>query len=135
MRLRLADRINRDIFRETGLSEADVEILMALMEAPDEPMRALALRCGLEWEKSRLSHQVRRMEQRGLVRRELCIEDNRGAFVGLTAIGRQLAEDARRAHDRAVQHYVIDVLSPAQLDALDDIAGTVLASLEVDHQP
>ena len=135
MRSRLADRINRDISRETGLSEADVEILMALMEAPDETMRGLALRCGLEWEKSRLSHQVRRMEQRGLVRREHCIEDNRAAIVGLTPGGRQLAEDARLAHDRAVQRYIIDILSPAQLDALGDIAGTLLANLETEHQP
>lgn len=136
MRTRLAERINRDVARETGLSEADFEILMALMEAPDEPMRALALRCGLEWEKSRLSHQVRRMEQRGLVRREMCVEDSRGAVVGLTETGRQLAERARCVHDEAVQRYVMAVLSPEQLASLGDIAEMILAGLGPgQHQP
>ncbi|HLU34386.1 MAG TPA: MarR family transcriptional regulator [Thermomicrobiales bacterium] len=129
MRVRLADRINRELSRETGVSEAEFEVLMALMEAPDEPMRALALRCGLEWEKSRLSHQLRRMEQRGLVRRDNCAEDNRGAVVVLTEEGRKLAAKARRVHDEAVRRYFIDVLSAEQVNALEDIARTVLDRL------
>jgi DNA-binding MarR family transcriptional regulator len=135
MRVRLSDRINREINRACGVSEADFEILMALLESPEGPMRALELRCGLEWEKSRLSHQLRRMEQRGLVRREMCAEDNRSAIIVLTDTGYHLAETARRAHDEAVRTYVLDVLTPEQLNALGDIAGTVLASLEVEHQP
>ena len=78
MRARLSGQLNRELARKTGLSEADFEILAALTESPDQPVRALALRCGLEWEKSRLSHQLRRMEARGLVVREQCSEDNRG---------------------------------------------------------
>lgn len=135
MRTRLAERISRDLARETGLSEADFEILMALMDAPDEPMRALALRCGLEWEKSRLSHQLRRMEQRGLVQRQNCVVDNRGAEVMLTGTGRELAKRARRVHDDAVRRYVVDVLTPEQIDALGDISRVVVANLEQVHKP
>jgi DNA-binding MarR family transcriptional regulator len=135
MRMRLAERISRDLARETGLSEADFEILMALMDAPDEPIRALALRCGLEWEKSRLSHQLRRMEQRGLVMRQNCVEDNRGAVVLLTESGRALAVRARRVHDETVRRYVIDALAPEQLEALGGISRAVLANLDNAHKP
>lgn len=135
MRNRLADRIARATGNETGLSEADSDILIGLLAGEGEPVRAIALRCGLEWEKSRLSHQLRRMEQRGLVRRDPCLEDNRGAVIVLTAKGRELAIRARRAHDDAVRRFLFDVLSPEQIEALDDIAETVLATLEPQHAP
>src|SRR5215207_5022578 len=111
MRVRLSGRLNRELARTTGLSEADFEILVALTEAPDETVRTLALRCGLEWEKSRLSHQLRRMEARGLVTREECAEDNRGSVVRVTGAGRQLAAEARHHYEQAVRRYVTDVLT------------------------
>jgi DNA-binding MarR family transcriptional regulator len=130
MRMRLTERLNRELARTTGLSEADFEILCALIDAPEEPVRALALRCGLEWEKSRLSHQLRRMEVRGLVTREQCAEDNRGAVIRVTGAGRTLATEARRHYERAVRRYVADVLTAEQLQALGTIAETVLTHLE-----
>jgi DNA-binding MarR family transcriptional regulator len=130
MRTRLTGQINRELARETGLSEADFEILAALVALPDEPVRALLLRCGIDWEKSRLSHQLRRMEQRGLVIRESCAEDNRGAVVRITAAGRTLAEAAQRVHDQAVHRYVCGVLTQEQLDALGQISEAILASLD-----
>jgi len=133
MRLRLSERLNRELTRATGLSEADFEILTALTETPDGSVRALALRCGLEWEKSRLSHQLRRMEQRGLVRREECIEDSRGTVIRVTALGRKLAEEAKEHYERLVRRYVGDVLSTEQLEALGAIAEAVLANLEEPH--
>ena len=135
MRVRLAGRLNRELARETGLSEADFEILAHLADAPGESLRALALRCGLEWEKSRLSHQLRRMEQRGLIVREACVEDNRGAVVRVTEEGRRLAEEARVVHERAVQSYVFDALTSEQAAALGEIADTILAGLEEEHRP
>ncbi len=134
MRVRLAGRLNRELARATGLSEADYEILFALTESPEDSVRALALRCGLEWEKSRLSHQIRRMEERGLVRREDCVEDNRGLVVRLTDEGRKLAAEARLHYDCAVKTYVTDVLSDDQLRALQTIAETLLVGLEEPHR-
>ena len=135
MRTRLSGRLNRELARTTGLSEADFEILVALTESPNETVRALALRCGLEWEKSRLSHQLRRMEARGLVTREECAEDNRGTIIRVTDAGRTLAAAAKHHYDQAVRRYVADVLTAEQLDALGDIAATMLAQLEEPHQP
>ena len=131
MRVRLSGRLNRELSRETGLSEADYDILAHLSSAPDESVRALALRCGLEWEKSRLSHQIRRMEQRGLLVREECLEDNRGTVIRISNEGRKLAELGKRHHEEAVKRYVLDVLTPGQLDALGTIAETILAHVEV----
>ncbi len=127
---RLTERLNREIARETGLSQADFEILCAPIQHPDAaPIRAIALRCGLEWEKSRLSHQLRRMEQRGLVTRETCEEDNRSTVIRVTPTGRSLAEAARHHYERALQHYVADALTVAQLDALDGISTAILSKL------
>jgi DNA-binding MarR family transcriptional regulator len=117
------------------LSEADFEILVALTELPDKSVRALALRCGLEWEKSRLSHQLRRMEERGLVTREDCVEDNRGSVVRMTDAGRKLAAEARQHYEQAVQRYVTDVLTAEQMAALGTIAETILTGLEEQHKP
>lgn len=133
MRARLTGRLSRELAQKSGLSEADFEILCALTEAPDESVRALALRCGLEWEKSRLSHQLRRMEERGLVLREDCEEDNRGSVVRVTEAGRKLAAEARRHYDEAVQRYVTGVLTDEQMETLGLIAETILAGLEEPH--
>jgi len=135
MRTRLSGRLNRELAHTSGLSEADFEILVALTESPDESVRALALRCGLEWEKSRLSHQLRRMEMRGLVIREDCAEDNRGSVVRVTEAGRALAAAAMQNYEQAVRRYVIDVLTAEQLEALGAIAAAVLTQLEEPHAP
>ena len=124
MRARLAGRLGRELTRTAGVSEADFEVLVAVGEQTDHAVRSLALRCGLEWEKSRLSHQLRRMEQRGLVQREECIEDGRGSIVRLTKKGCELAAAAKAAYEDAVRTHVVAALTPAQLTALGEIADT-----------
>jgi DNA-binding MarR family transcriptional regulator len=135
MRVRLAERINRELAQKAGLSEADFEILAALIESPNESVRALALRCGLEWEKSRLSHQLRRMEERDLITRQECAEDNRGSVIRVTEAGRKLATEAKVYYEQAVRQYVVDVLTAEQLQALGTIAETILHQLEESHKP
>lgn len=135
MRVRLTERLNRELVRKTGLSEADFEILCALTQTPEESVRALALRCGLEWEKSRLSHQLRRMEARGFITREECPEDNRGSVIRVTDTGRKLAAEARIHYEQAVRRYVTDILTAEQMEALGTIAEVVLKHLEEPHNP
>lgn len=130
MRARLAGRLGRELTRTAGVSEADFEVLVAIGEQSDHAVRSLALRCGLEWEKSRLSHQLRRMEQRGLVQREECTEDGRGSVVRLTAKGSRLAADAKAAYEHAVQEHVMAALSPAQVQSLAEITAAVLAHVD-----
>jgi DNA-binding MarR family transcriptional regulator len=132
MRVRLTGRLQRELARTAGLSEADYDILMALVAWPNETVRAMALRCGLEWEKSRLSHQLSRMAARGLITREECAEDSRGAVVRITEKGRVLAEEARRVCEQTVHRSLMGALTPDQLDALRAIAEAVLARLDED---
>ena len=134
MRVRLTDRINRELAQKAGLSEADFEILSALIESPTESVRALALRCGLEWEKSRLSHQLRRMEERGLITRQECVEDNRGSVIRVTEAGRKLANEAKVYYEQAVRECVVDALTAEQLQALGIIAEAITHQLEESHK-
>ena len=127
-------RLNRNLVREAGLSEADYAVLVHLSEAPDNRLRAFQLGRALAWEKSRLSHHLTRMERRGLVSRQECPTDARGAFVVLTDAGRAAIEAAAPRHVADVRRYFIDVLTPAQLDELTKIADTVVERLgEDDH--
>jgi DNA-binding MarR family transcriptional regulator len=128
----LGSRIRRQLARETGLSDADYVILRVLAEAPDQHLRALTLRSEVRWEKSRLSHQIGRMERRGLVTRGDCAEDSRGAVIRLTDAGRDAIMTALCAHAKAVRAYLLDRLTPGQLEALADISETVLAGLPTD---
>ena len=130
MRLQLNGRINRELSRSTGLSEADFDILFLLEQSQEGTMRSIALRCGLEWEKSRLSHQLRRMEQRGLITK------NAGAVIELTDRGREQIAAARACHEAAVRRYFGDVLTPEQLAMLTDISDRVVSRLtENRHGP
>ncbi|MDQ1732398.1 MAG: hypothetical protein QOK10_2557 [Pseudonocardiales bacterium] len=130
MRTQLSGQLGRELTRSTGLSEADYEVLTAIIESPDGSVRSLALRCGLDWEKSRLSHQLRRMTERGLIVREECAEDNRGFIVRASKKGIIAAETARRHYEDAVRRHVTDVLSDQQLDALGTVAAVILDNLE-----
>jgi DNA-binding MarR family transcriptional regulator len=128
----LDSRIRRELVRDTGLSDADYEILRALADAPDRTLRAMALRSEVRWEKSRLSHQIGRMERRGLVTREHCAEDSRAAVVRLTDAGHDAIVAACCEHAKAVRAHLLDRLSAEQLEALADISESVLEGLTAD---
>lgn len=122
-------RIARQLQRETGLSGADYAVLVSLSEAPGGRLRVFQLRHAADWEKTRLTHQITRMAARGLVAREPCSDDPRGAFIVLTEAGWQAISEAAPRHVQHVRHWFIDALSPAQLDALVEISDTVLRRL------
>jgi DNA-binding MarR family transcriptional regulator len=130
MQAKLTAQLNRDLQTAAGLSQADYAVLVQLSEHPKERMRVLELARALGWEKSRLSHQLSRMQQRGLVARAGCTDDRRGSFIELTPVGRTTIEGAAPAHVDSVRRYVFDGLSPEQVDALDGIAQAVLANLQ-----
>lgn len=129
MESRLSARLNRELQRNDGLSEADYEVLVHLSEAPGGRMRAFELSRALRWEKSRLSHHLTRMAGRGLIERAECRTDGRGADVVLTGCGRAAIEAAAPRHVEDVRRYFVDPLTPAQLDALTEIADAVLTRL------
>ena len=114
------------------LSMSDFGVLVPLSEAPEQRLRAFALGRALQWEKSRLSHHLTRMERRGLVSREDCGTDRRGAFVVLTDEGRAALEAAAPPHVEAVRSAVFDRLTPEQVDRLGEVCEELLAGLDPD---
>jgi DNA-binding HxlR family transcriptional regulator len=82
-----------------------------------------------------LAHQLRRMEARGLITREECVEDNRGSVIRVTDAGRKLATEARLHYEEAVKRYVTDVLTAEPMEALGTIAEVVPSQLEIPHNP
>jgi DNA-binding MarR family transcriptional regulator len=116
-----------------GLSGADYRVLHPLSEAPDGVMRARELGTEIGWDRSRLSHHLTRMEQRGLVAREECAEDGRGLMVRVTAAGRRAIETAAPGHVENVQQHFFDLLSQKELDTLLAVFERVLENLPADQ--
>ncbi|MGH2699249.1 MAG: MarR family winged helix-turn-helix transcriptional regulator [Actinomycetota bacterium] len=136
MRALLDLRLARDLARDSGFSEADYDVLSDLSEAEGRRMRLSELATLMLWSKSRLSHHVTRMQQRGLVRREECESDARGAVVVLTEAGWEAIETAAPPHVDSVRRHFVDLLSEEQIEVLGDISQTVVRHLkEVDRSP
>ncbi len=129
MFLLLNAQISRDLVRDAGLSDPDYDVLSSLSAAPGRQGRLTDLAARMLWSQSRLSHHIRRMEQRGLVRREECESDGRGSVVALTAKGMRTLERAAPGHVESVRRNLIDLLTPAQIKALGDISETVVGHL------
>ena len=107
--------------QESGLSPADYQVLLALKEADGARLRSSELAAAIEWERSRLSHHLGRMERRGLIQRDDCATDSRGAEVSLTASGMTAFRRASAPHLRAIKQHFADALTSEQLEALADI--------------
>lgn len=128
MQLQLQSRLGRGL-AEHGLSYQDYLVLATLSDQPDGRRRVVELSDELGWEKSRLSHHITRMCERGLLTKAPCPSDQRGIFVILSDSGRDVLQRAAPGHVRDVQHYFFSQLSPEQVATLASIAGEVLASL------
>ena len=129
MTAQLNARANRLLLQEYGISLADYEVLVALTEAPESQLRVFEVADALAWEQSRVSHQLARMQRRGLIIREGCATDARGAFAVLTTAGRAAIERAAPAHVEQVRQLVFDELSHEQVSALTEITTRVLDRL------
>ncbi|MEV7078863.1 MarR family winged helix-turn-helix transcriptional regulator [Streptomyces sp. NPDC093516] len=127
---RLTGRLGRLLQSESNVSPADFAVLVQLTDVPDGRRRHQDLARALEWEKSRMSHHVARMAGRGLVVREECPEDGRGAFVVITDAGRAAIEAAAPRHVAAVRELFLDHVTPAELRTLTEISERVLARMD-----
>lgn len=130
MHLRLDGELARQLASDSELSYADYVVLVALTDRPDGRMRVFEIAETLGWEKSRVSHQVSRMTERGLVTKKKCGTDRRGAYVVVTRRGRRELEAAAPGHLQAVRRLFIDRLTPDQLTSIAEAAEEVLRGLE-----
>lgn len=116
--LDLKARMDRAMLAESGLSASDYAVLLALSRADGRWLRTTELADAIFWERSRVSHQVRRMADRGLVRRERSAVDQRGSEVHLTPEGLGALRDASGPHLRTVRELYVDALTDEQQAAV-----------------
>jgi DNA-binding MarR family transcriptional regulator len=129
MQMRLEGELARQLATDSGLSYSDYVVLVALTDRADGRMRLFELAGVLGWEKSRLSHHVTRMAARGLVKKETCASDRRGAFVVITKQGGKEIEAAAPGHVRTVRHLFVDRLTADELEVIATAAEKVLADM------
>jgi DNA-binding MarR family transcriptional regulator len=126
----LAEQLQRDLQEHHGLSSADYEILVRLSETEDGRLRMSELAERALSSRSRLSHQINRMEQAGLVQRQTCESDRRGQWAVLTDHGRAVLVDAAPDHVESVRRHLLDPLSSAEFASLGRICAKLAASLQ-----
>jgi DNA-binding MarR family transcriptional regulator len=129
----LSTALERQLSQESGLSSADYELLVVLSETEGHRLRARELRNQVSWDRSRLAHQVRRMEQRGLLRRTECETDARGTMVELTEDGLRAIQNAAPGHLAAVRRYFVDLLTPEELVMLGEVSQRVTKRIAEDR--
>lgn len=122
-------RLTSRLHEESSLSPGDYAVLLALSEADGRRLRSSELADAVGWERSRLSHHIRRMEARDLIRRDDCAVDYRGAEVVLTDHGARAFRSASVPHLRAVRELFVDALTPEQLDQVEQLTTALRTRL------
>jgi DNA-binding MarR family transcriptional regulator len=121
--------LNRQLQQDCGLTLPEYEVLVVLSESAEQRLRPFQICDALNWEQSRLSHQLTRMERRGLVARQQCPSDGRGAFIALTTAGGDAIREAAPQHVAAVRRLVFGRLSDAQLAGFEEACSVILDAL------
>ncbi|MGW3285332.1 MarR family winged helix-turn-helix transcriptional regulator [Streptomyces sp. NPDC001002] len=121
----------QQLLRDSGLSGADYALLAPLSESADGVLRARELGAEVDWERSRLSHQISRMEKRGLVTREACADDARGSMVRITEKGRDAIEAAAPQHVETVRRLIFDPLTPDETRVFGDVLDRILGAVDI----
>ncbi|MBV9099208.1 MAG: MarR family transcriptional regulator [Frankiaceae bacterium] len=131
----LQDSLDAQLQADAGMPHAYYEILVRLSETPGRRLRMAELATGTQSSRSRVSHAVTRLEERGWVRREACESDRRGQNAVLTDEGFAALAAAAPGHVGQVRATVIDALSPAQLRALADASTTIADAVRALDEP
>lgn len=131
MHLQLMARLSKELSTE-GLSMSDYLVLATLSDAPHGVRRLNEIGDELGWEKSRVSHHVNRMVERGLVAKESCPTDLRGTNLVLTKAGLKEAQRVAPQHVGDVRDLFINQLSASEMKTLREIAEKVLERLHSD---
>jgi DNA-binding MarR family transcriptional regulator len=124
----LVRELDRGLQRDCGISKAEFSVLVTLQRAGDRQLRVGELAEALGWEKSRVAHQLTRMENRGLVERTGA--GGRRTGIGLTAEGRRVVEDAVRVHSGNIRRLFLDPLTAEQAAAVRAWSGHLVEQIE-----
>jgi DNA-binding MarR family transcriptional regulator len=116
--LRIRYEMNRQLRADSGISLSDYDVLVALTSEPERRMSVSDLAIRIGWERSRLSHHLRRMNEAELVKTATSLTDRRVTEVELTTKGQQTLRDASPAHVEFVKAAFFSGLGPADVEAL-----------------
>jgi DNA-binding MarR family transcriptional regulator len=130
----LPAHLGRQLQRDSRLSLPEYEVLVQLSEADRHRLRPYQLCKALSWEQSRLSHQLSRMERRGLVAREGCEDDGRGAFVTLREAGAAAIESAAPGHVATVRGAIFSRLTEDERASFEKACTAILGALAEQDQ-
>ncbi|MDQ4037335.1 MAG: MarR family transcriptional regulator [Actinomycetota bacterium] len=122
----IGEAIESQLQRDANIPHTYYEILVRLSEAPGRKLRMSQLADLCLASRSRLSHAVARLEERGWVSREACPDDGRGMLAGLTDAGMNALTEAAPGHVNAVREQVFDRLSAEQVKQLREIGEAIL---------
>ncbi|MFI5780432.1 MarR family winged helix-turn-helix transcriptional regulator [Nocardia sp. NPDC051570] len=126
-------RLDQQLEHDAGLSHLQYAILVQLAAAPGHELRMSELATTLLNSKSKLTYQIDRLEQAGLVRRRSCPTDMRAVYAVLTEAGRHKLEQAAPGHVAAVRELFVDALTPEQLRAIGNGLGEIVRRLRNEH--
>lgn len=129
LRMRVEGEIAVGLDRD-GLSGADYEVLVSLSNRLDGRMRAKDLAKAMSWHKARLSRQLARMDNRGLLRRTPAPDDARGIVVELTPQGRTILDAAAPKHAALIKTIFADQLTDHEAQALISLSAKVIAAAD-----
>ncbi|MFA9429143.1 MarR family winged helix-turn-helix transcriptional regulator [Egicoccus sp. AB-alg2] len=132
MQMRLEAALARQLSAESSLSLQDFMVLVALTDHPDGRLRAFELANTLGWDKTRLSHHLKRMSARDLVEKQTCPTDRRGYFVAVTVDGREAIRNAAPGHVATVRRLFLDLVSDDELETIIRVTSRVLDRLSED---
>ncbi|RUR03324.1 MarR family winged helix-turn-helix transcriptional regulator [Labedella endophytica] len=126
----LPGALDAQLQADAGLSHYEYFLLAQLSEAPERTLRMTELAGATNATLPRLSHVVKRLEQRGYIERFPCPSDKRATNARLTDEGWEKVVDTAPGHVGAVRRHVVDALEPAQLRALGEACAVILATLD-----
>jgi DNA-binding MarR family transcriptional regulator len=131
----LTRQLDRDLQRAYGISKAEFSVLVTLHRTPGGQMRVGELAESLDWEKSRVAHQLTRMENRELVIRTGHESNGRRTGIGLTADGRNAVEKALEGHGDNIRRYFFEALTPEQAAAIHEWSRQTVDRMDPDSAP
>jgi DNA-binding MarR family transcriptional regulator len=129
----LLPHLGRQITNHSGITGAEYVVLVTLYESKVQNMNLNQLARGLGWEMSRMSHQITRMEDAGLVKKTKNIVDSRCFEVSITAKGRKIADTAIPLQSKEINHCFSNVLTQAQMKSLIEISEAISNHMKEHH--
>jgi DNA-binding MarR family transcriptional regulator len=127
---RLLERALDDALGDAGIALSEYEIISMLSESPQHRLRMSELASMVVQSRSRLTHTAKRLEERGWVARESCLEDKRGVELVLTAGGLAAVQDISRVHVQSVRDNLVDIMTREQFQAIGDAMAIVRDHLD-----